>query len=282
MNITIRQENLLDKIISIYIRSAEPISSSLLEKIGQFKVSSATIRSEMNELEHRGYLVQLHTSSGRIPTDRAYRRYVNNLIENSNFEPEPDIRRKIRYVLHNAGDNPREVSKTVAQLLSNLSDNLVITNIAEADDFYKTGLSSLFELPEFREFDKAFRLTSFFDEFENLFDKIERVFFTEIPGDRDSIERAKAPLNKKLLRDAREPSPRNDIKRVDNNFKIIIGKENTIADIRDESVILARYNLPNDHTGSLTLIGPTRMDYKKNIGLIKCVTGELNKLSRLV
>ena len=64
------------------------------------------------------------------------------------------------------GNDPREINKTVAQLLSELSDNLVIAGMPEQADFFKIGLSSLFEFPEFREFDKAFRLTNFFDEFE--------------------------------------------------------------------------------------------------------------------
>ena len=254
---------LLASIIENFIKTAEPVSSKLLEKSGFFDLSSATIRAEMNELEGCGYLAHLFTSSGRIPTDRAYRYYVDNTIHHRNpstraklcagrgteglgdKELESGCKIKIKTAIRRAGEDPREINRVVAQTLSALSDNLVITGIMEEDDFFKVGLSSLFEMPEFREFDRAFRLTSFFDEFESLFDQIEKEFFAD-------------------------------------DVKVFIGRENPVRDIQDETVMFAKYNLPNDLTGSLTLIGPTRMDYAKNIGLIKYATGELNKLSKEV
>lgn len=253
--ITSRQEVLLASIIKEHIETAGPISSKLLEKMGFFGLCSATIRAEMNELEGLGYLAQLYTSSGRVPTDRAYRFYVDNLMAEENCKLNPDYKREIKRTINQAGDDPREINKTIAQLLSELSDNLVITGIPEQADFFKVGLSSLFEFPEFREFEKALRLTSFFDEFEEMFNRLERKFWG---GPTKFIE--------------------NDEK----DIKIFIGRENPIRDIKEETVILARYNLPHNFRGSLTLIGPTRMDYGKNIGLIRYTTKELNKLARQV
>ena len=66
------------------------------------------------------------------------------------------------------------------------------------------------------------------------------------------------------------------------DMKIFIGKENPVRNIKDETVILARYNLPHNFRGSLTLVGPTRMDYGKNIGLIRYTTEELNKLAKKI
>ncbi len=205
-------------------------------------------------MESLGYLAQLHTSGGRVPTDRAYRYFVDNLMEEENYELDEQSKRKIKNVIYKTGDDLRELNKTIAQLLSELSDNLVITNIAEQDEFCKIGLSSLFGLPEFREFDKAFRMTNFFDEFENLFDEMAREFFGGSSGRWDG----------------------ND------EINVFIGRENPIKDIKEETVMFARYNLPHNFTGSLTLVGPTRMDYGRNIGLIKYTTEELNKLSRQV
>lgn len=234
---------LLASIIESFVKTAEPISSKFLEKLGLFDLSSATIRSEMNELEGLGYLGHIYTSSGRIPTDRAYRYYVDNAIIDKPQNIRDKSQKKIHIAIAGAGNDPREINKVLAQTLSELSENLVITGVEEGQDFFKVGLSSLFELPEFREFDRAFRLTSFFDEFEELFDRIEKEFL----GD---------------------------------DVQVFIGRENPVRDIRDETVMFAKYNLPHDLTGSLTLIGPTRMDYAKNVGLIKCATHELNKLSK--
>src|ERR1051325_2025887 len=76
---TSRQEKILQAIVEQYAEVASPVGSSLLAKA--FDVSSATIRSEMAELERLGFIHQPHTSAGRVPTDKGYRYYVNNLAE---------------------------------------------------------------------------------------------------------------------------------------------------------------------------------------------------------
>jgi heat-inducible transcriptional repressor len=74
---TDRQAKILQAIVEQYAEVASPVGSSLLAKV--FNVSSATVRSEMAALERGGYIKQPHTSAGRIPTDKGYRFYVNNL-----------------------------------------------------------------------------------------------------------------------------------------------------------------------------------------------------------
>jgi heat-inducible transcriptional repressor len=248
---TSRQEALLASIIEGYIETAEPISSKLLEKTGFFGLSSATIRAEMNELEGLGFLTQLYTSSGRVPTDVAYRYYVDNLAGDERQEVNVRQKTEIKDAIYGNSGNPHRINKNLAQVLSELTGNLVVTNILEEDDFFKVGLSGLFELPDFKEFNKMFRLTSFFDQFEEMFDRLEKEFFGDFGAGFDSIQ-------------------------------IRIGRENPVKDIKDETVIFAKYNLPRNFTGSLTLVGPTRMDYGKNIGLIKYTTKELNKLSKQI
>src|SRR5579871_3695068 len=74
---TSRQQLILNAIVEQYAEVASPVGSSLMAKV--FNVSSATIRAEMAELEHGGYIMQPHTSAGRVPTDKGYRHYVNRL-----------------------------------------------------------------------------------------------------------------------------------------------------------------------------------------------------------
>ena len=74
---TDRQAKILQAIVEQYAEVASPVGSSLLAKA--FDVSSATIRAEMAELERLGYIHQPHTSAGRVPTDKGYRYYVNQL-----------------------------------------------------------------------------------------------------------------------------------------------------------------------------------------------------------
>jgi transcriptional regulator of heat shock response len=243
-----RQQKLISTIIDTYVKTAEPVSSGLIGKAGGLAVSPATIRNEMNELEHLGYLVQLHTSGGRIPTDKAYRYHVDRILAQEDLEPDASLRKKIDLALDSLEEDPEEISKAVAKLVSELSDSLVIANVLDGRDFFKIGLSELFEHPEFQEFDKAFRLTSFFDDFEKFSGAIEREFF------------------------------RNLEERIFPNLRIMIGRENPIEPIKDETVMLARYHLPHSCMGSLTIIGPTRMDYEKNISLVRYLTEELNKI----
>ena len=80
MNVSKRQNTLLDFIICEYVKTAKPIPSALVCKKSRLRVSPATIRNEMNYLEENGYLEQRHTSGGRVPTDKAYRYYVNQLL----------------------------------------------------------------------------------------------------------------------------------------------------------------------------------------------------------
>ncbi|MEK7138666.1 MAG: hypothetical protein AAB799_00615 [Patescibacteria group bacterium] len=249
MHITERQVDILNFLIEKYIEKAEPISSGLIEEISCFNVSAATIRNELRELARKRYITQTHISGGRIPTDKGYRFYVDNLLNSGDL----DFRwqKKINSVLAHISNEPREINKTIAQLLSDLSENVVIAGIANEGDFYKTGLANLFESPEFREINKIFRLTCFFDEFDRMFNNIEKEFFGQFSND-DTFE----------------------------DINVFIGKENHHPGIKDETVMTARYNLPSNLVGSLTLIGPTRMDYKKNIGLVRYTTEKLNNLTR--
>ncbi len=240
-----RQQQLLNFIIKEYVKTAKPVGSALVAEKANFDLSPATLRSEMCELEDAGYLEQLHTSGGRVPTDKAYRYFVNKLMGNQEgLSPASDDKKKIKSVIDST-DDPYELNKEVARVLSHLSDNLVITKILDDSNFFKVGLSSLFEFPEFREMDRVFEMTNLFDRFESLFEKIERDFFGELTSELD----------------------------------ILIGQENTLDQIQDETMILAKYHLPDNLMGSLTMIGPKRMDYERNITLIKYITDELNKLA---
>lgn len=79
MSLDNRKINILKAIIGSYIESGEAIGSRTISKKYELGVSPATIRNEMSDLEEMGFLIQPHTSSGRIPTDKAYRYYVDNI-----------------------------------------------------------------------------------------------------------------------------------------------------------------------------------------------------------
>ena len=76
MQLSNRQETILNALIKEYIDVAEPVSSELLKKRCSLAVSPATIRNELQELTEQGYIMQPHTSAGRIPTNKGYRYFV--------------------------------------------------------------------------------------------------------------------------------------------------------------------------------------------------------------
>jgi heat-inducible transcriptional repressor len=142
---TERQQKILSAIVEQYAEVASPVGSSLLAKV--FNVSSATIRAEMAELERHGYIMQPHTSAGRVPTDKGYRLYVNNL--NESTAPalaEGRAEKALAARVQNAGAPERMIRNAVDTLVE-LTHNMGLATIGS--QLYIGGLSNLFGQPEF-------------------------------------------------------------------------------------------------------------------------------------
>src|ERR671937_432410 len=92
-----RELRVLEAVVQTYIETAEPAGSQTIARRFGLGVSPATIRNTMSELEEKGYLFHPHTSAGRIPTDRAYRVYVNALMRLT--PPTSEARETLRFGL---------------------------------------------------------------------------------------------------------------------------------------------------------------------------------------
>src|SRR5919197_932935 len=88
VELTPRQRDLLVHVVEEYVETGQPVGSKHLVERGALTVSPSTVRSELAELEARGYLTHPHTSAGRVPTDDGYRFYVDRLLER--LEPRRD------------------------------------------------------------------------------------------------------------------------------------------------------------------------------------------------
>ena len=141
---TDRQAKILQAIIEQYAEVAAPVGSSLLAKL--FDVSSATIRSEMVALERNGYIKQPHTSAGRVPTDKGYRFYVNQLNESQDAPTEHRGERAITSRVQHGG-LPEQTIRNAVDTLVELTHNLGMATIG--NQLYMSGLSNLFGQPEF-------------------------------------------------------------------------------------------------------------------------------------
>lgn len=143
---TERQHKILSAIVEQYAEVASPVGSSLLAKV--FNVSSATIRAEMAELERLGFIMQPHTSAGRVPTDKGYRFYVNHLSEDQSQGQLTQRRaeKALAARVHHAGGPERSIRNAVDTLVE-LTHNLGLATIGP--QLYMSGLSNLFGQPEF-------------------------------------------------------------------------------------------------------------------------------------
>lgn len=159
---TERQKAILDAIVEQYAEVASPVGSTLLAKL--FNVSSATIRSEMSELEKHGYISQPHTSAGRVPTDKGYRFYVNNLNELAdNKLPEGRAEKALAARVQQAGAPERMIRNAVDTLVE-LTHNLGLATIG--NQLYMSGLSNLFGQPEFISGSQAQQVARLLDNLE--------------------------------------------------------------------------------------------------------------------
>lgn len=158
---TSRQEQILRAIVEQYAEVASPVGSNLLAKL--FKVSSATIRAEMAELERLGYISQPYTSAGRIPTDRGYRYYVNGLVGGEDTASEHRAERALMARVEGGGLPERTIRNAVDTLVE-LTHNLGIATIG--DQLYMSGLSNLFGQPEFAGGNQVQQVASLLDNLE--------------------------------------------------------------------------------------------------------------------
>jgi len=142
---TDRQQNILSAVVEQYAEVASPVGSMLLAKL--FNVSSATIRAEMAELERLGFITQPHTSSGRIPSDKGYRYYVNNLNENAIASLSERRGEKALTARVQSAGAPERMIRNAVDTLVELTHNLGLATIG--NQLYMSGLSNLFGQPEF-------------------------------------------------------------------------------------------------------------------------------------
>jgi transcriptional regulator of heat shock response len=217
-----RKEILLTLVIESYIKNAEPIGSKFLVSFGGLDFSEATVRNELRALEEEGFLMHPHTSAGRIPTEKGYRYYVDQLNLEKSSIPKNDYKTLVDSLSEH---EDYEISrKNLAKAVVDLSKETVIIAFS-AEKVYYTGLSNLFNKSEFGDLEAVTSISDMFDHCEDYLED----FISQV-----------------------EDSPR-----------YFIGSENPFDEML--SVVSARFG----KEGMIALLGPKRMDYKYNFGLIK-------------
>lgn len=113
MELDDRKVTILKAIIRTYLETGEPVGSRTISKYSDLNLSSATIRNEMSDLEEMGYIVQPHTSAGRIPSDKGYRLYVDRILEEKNHEVQ-----ELKDLMIERTDKMEQVLKQVVKVLA--------------------------------------------------------------------------------------------------------------------------------------------------------------------
>ena len=125
-----RKAAILRAVVEEYIQTAQPVGSAAVSKIPELSVSSATVRNEMGVLEREGYLIQPHTSAGRIPTDKGYRFFVDNLDPAGKLGPGQT--QKVRSFFATAHGELERMLADTSRFLSGLTDYAAVV-VREGD-----------------------------------------------------------------------------------------------------------------------------------------------------
>lgn len=232
--ITNRQTSILFSVIDAYVRSAEPIASQAIVEARAVDASPATVRSEMVALEEGGYLVQPHTSAGRVPTEAAYRLYIAYLQRQRTLAAATVVEEIAAVVARELGD-VHVFGKALARTLAALASQAIVIGFSQGD-VYATGLSYVIVQPEFQDIETR-------RSFSVAMDRLD-----------ETINALDILLNG-------EP-------------RVILGSENPFGD--QAGTVATHLALPAGYTMTLGIVGPMRMAYDRNLGIMETVRGAVS------
>lgn len=145
-----RRLQILFSIINSYILEGEPVGSKSLASDYSFDVSPATIRNDMSSLEKSGLLKKAHTSSGRLPSDKGYRYFVNYLLENELIVAETEAKvDSIRKMLSKENHNTSDIVETATKILAAIT-NLTAVSVTLKKDVKKILNIELMKISDYR------------------------------------------------------------------------------------------------------------------------------------
>jgi len=160
-----RREAILDAIIREYVETAEPVGSLTLVEKYEFPLSPATIRGEMAELEREGYIMQPHTSAGRVPTEQGYKHFVKLILSESTSLTVRD-EKKIREQLLGQHIRYEKLLDLAAKTLADATGSVGIVGVSGL--VYSHGFSNLFSQPEFKDSENVEKAAGILDRMHEL------------------------------------------------------------------------------------------------------------------
>jgi transcriptional regulator of heat shock response len=147
-----RQTQLLSSLVEQYIETGRPVGSATLAELLGLSISSATIRTDLQELDQLNYVYQPHTSAGRVPTDHGYRYYVDHVVAAALARAE---QQHIRQAFENLYREYRQWPRTATKLLASLAHTVVVAAAITSPDVEEAGMSELLGQLDQNELDTA-------------------------------------------------------------------------------------------------------------------------------
>ncbi|MDN7245810.1 heat-inducible transcriptional repressor HrcA [Planococcus shenhongbingii] len=339
--LTERQLLILKVTVDDYIQSAQPVGSNQLSKKSELPFSPATIRNEMADLEGLGFLEKTHTSSGRIPSEKGYRYYVDHMLTPRPL-PKQDIQ-QLQSIFEDKIAETEEIIKRSAMILSELTN---YTSILLGPDVRKHTVKKLsivpltmdtavaiivtdnghvenrvFTIPEGldpADIEKMVNILNdrlvgvslnelhlrleqetltVFKQHVNRYGELFSTFRKAVISPHEDNVYYGGKLNILRQPDFHDLHKIRDLMNVMEESKHIpmilpvgsqglhirIGSENALSAMEDCSVITVSYDIGEEQTGSIAIVGPKRMDYKRVVTLLDTLSGELSKqLTRMI
>lgn len=331
-----RQKIILSLVVHEHIKGSQAVASGALIRDYGLKISSATVRAELNTLTELGFLRQPHTSAGRVPTEEGYRYFVNKLLNQSSLPAT--TRNTINHQFYQSGKGLHEWLPLAASILAtqNRAVSLVTAPHTDVVTFKHLELISIRGSQvlmvlvliggEIRQ--EILSLDSIHNQkqLSDLAEKINNACENKNLADLTAIKIPDEPLAEVFLQAIREQMHQSetlitgelfldgitnvlgssDFTEADQargalrlieerqllddlmsrtilneeigGVQVLISGENTWSELRDWSVILTRYGIPDQVSGTLGILGPMRMPYGHAIGTVRFVGDVLSEL----
>jgi len=329
-----RKQKILALIIESYIATGEPVGSKTLQSAMGNSVSSATIRNDMADLVEAGFLMQPHTSAGRVPSQLGYRYYVDNLM--TKYELGHEEQERIKIWLQGYSGEPDQLLEKAGSILSELT-NCVAVSSAPSDSealikrvelvplSSKTAMVVLLASSGILKSMVVRTDSEITTQIAEVFYNIMQTYFLgnsvnniDIPfiqtlvaslGDKvfvmspllcgvadlcNSVKSTELHFNgqsnilnhPELTTDAfelmdflhREAPIKTLLASHKKPLTVEIGEENAFKELRNSSTIFSKYTVGDRDSGSIGIIGPTRIDYARLIPSIKYLAGVIGNL----
>ncbi len=229
LDLTPRQTKILQAIVEEYVASGIAVGSETIDKKYKLGVSPATVRNEMVKLIEMGYLKQPHTSAGRVPTTKAFRLYIGEIMKEKQLSVREEV--SIKQQLWDQRNDYERLMRHAVLLLADTTQLLSIAITGDDDVFY-AGAAHILDIPEFYDIDVTKTVLTLMDRHQALLT---------------------------MFREATSNNP----------VKVMLGEELGLHYLEACGFVFTGYDAGKYGQGMIGIIGPSRLNYPYIVPLVR-------------